>query len=272
MKFLLSMALVSACFISNASADASNTFEIANTALNTILARTNNLTNAIKAWDGTNLLAALNDIHGPSVATNEYIYNVTKQLQEHPGVFNQIQAFKIGTPAQRLAYAVNASIANLVRRKHNFDASHVTTSVVMDLTDLMIASRNFSNVLTKLVPKELQRVAGNMISQNLDSLQQGINCFNGTASACSPAIVNPNRTYDLAVRYHAMKPDGDSYSETVPWEAASNRHEKVVQVLFDTGKVDPDSRDNDGDNGNRPNLSIESTSTYSASSRSFTAA
>ncbi|RMZ80141.1 hypothetical protein DV737_g3065, partial [Chaetothyriales sp. CBS 132003] len=208
MKFLLSVALASACFISNASGDAGEAYKVADDALNTIMARTENMTNAIKAWDGTDLQAALYNIHVPSASTTKYVVDTAELLQQYSATFDNTQAFKIGSPSQRLAYAVNASIANLVRRKDDFDTAHVSEAVIQDLTALLSASRNFSDALSRLLPEKLQVVADNMKAQNLDSLQQGIDCFNGTSSACYTVIINPNRTYELAVRYNAMKADG----------------------------------------------------------------
>lgn len=210
-KFWLLSTLACGCFISNAAAESNEAYQLADRQLKRVNELTKNLTEAISDWDGTDLQASFSNIHLPSVSLAEYITNATGLLREQQAVLDNTQSFKIGTPAQRLAYAVNASIATLIRRKDDFDAASIGVIVIDDLTSLMTASRNFSQALTSLVPQSLQPVAVNLETQNIGSLQQGIDCFNGAASACSETIVDPNRTFELAVRYNAMKRDGSPF-------------------------------------------------------------
>lgn len=207
-NFLLFFALACGCFIANVAAGSNEAYMLANSELKRIMELTNNLTDAINDWDGTDLQASLNNIHLPSVSMVEIIANATGSLRQQQTTLDGTQSFKIGTPAQRLAYAVNASIATLIRRKKDFDAASIGLVVIDDLKSLMAVSQNFSGALTSLVPESLRPVAVNLETQNIGSLQQGIDCFNGTTSACTETIVDPNRTFELAIRYNAMKPDG----------------------------------------------------------------
>lgn len=213
MKLLFSpAALTTALFASRVIADASEAYNVAYHELEAIHDLTDNLTEAIKAWDGTSLQASLNNIHNPSVSTTTYIAEAAERLLEHRQTqFDKVQSFKIGSPSQRLAYAVNASIASLISRKGAFDDLHASPIVVQDVAGLLSASRNFSEALVYLVPDLLQPVANNLKAQTLDSLQQGVDCFNGTDFACHAGTVDTERTYDLAVRYNAMKPDGSPF-------------------------------------------------------------
>lgn len=209
MKLTLSLALVGAGFITNACAQNSGqTYQLATKELLRIQDLTNNLTDAVTAWDGSDLQTALSNIHGPAESTVDYITNATEKLKKHDTTFGITQAFKIASPTQRLAYAVNASVAALNRRKSDFDDAEIGTIVISDLESLLSASQSFAETLIEHVPTNLRPVANSLKVQTIDSLQQGISCFNGTSSACSTAIVDPNRTYDLAVRYDAMKKDG----------------------------------------------------------------
>lgn len=205
-KLLILLTLISA-----ATAGSSAAFQLADQRLTSIKGMTDKLTDAISSWDGTDLQASLNNIHLPSVSLVEYINNSSALLSQQQVTFDNTQSFKIGTPAQKLSYAVNASIATLIRRKGSFDASKLGLIVIDDLKSLLTASRNFSQTLTGLVPEALRPVAVNLEAQNIDSLQQGIDCFSGTASACIGAIIDPNRTLELAIRYNAMKPDGSPF-------------------------------------------------------------
>ncbi|KAJ6786845.1 hypothetical protein PWT90_10661 [Aphanocladium album] len=205
-KLLILLTLVSTVI-----AGSSEAFNLADQQLTRITAMTSNLTDAISSWDGTDLQTSLSNIHLPSVSLVEFIGSSAGLLSQQQVTLDNTQAFKIGTPAQKLAYAVNASIATLIRRKDDFDAAKIGMIVIEDLRNLLTASRNFSQTLTSLVPKSLRPVAVNLAAQNIDSLQQGIDCFNGTASACIRTIVDPNRTLELAIRYNAMKPDGSPF-------------------------------------------------------------
>lgn len=203
--------LILLTLISTVIAGSSDAFSLADQQLTRIASLANNLTDAINSWDGTNLQTALSNIHVPSGSLVEFIGNSSNLLGQQHATFDTTQSFKIGSPAQKLAYAVNASIATLIRRKGDFDASKLGLIVIGDLQSLLAASKDFSQTLTKLVPETLQPVAVNLAAQNIDSLQQGLDCFNGAASACIGTIVDPNRTMELAIRYNAMKPDGSPF-------------------------------------------------------------
>lgn len=209
MRLSFSLAAVGGWFITKAFAQNSHqTYQMATNELGRIRDLTNNLTDAVAAWDGTDLQTALSNIHNPAEGTVEYITNATEKLQNHDITFGITQAFRIATPTQRLAYAVNASVATLNRRKDDFEAADIGTIVISDLQNLLNTSKTFAETLISYVPMDLRPVADNLKSQTIESLQQGIDCFNGTTSACSTVIVDPDRTYELAVRYDAMKRDG----------------------------------------------------------------
>lgn len=208
LSFSLKAAAI-AVFVPTAFAqNAGQTYRQASANLKRIQDLTSNLTDAITAWDGSNLQAALSNIHVPTEGTVNYITNATKALQGHDTTFDLTQAFKIASPTQRLAYAVNASVAALNRRREDFDAAHIASVVITDLESLLSASEDFASTLVSHVPKDLRPVADNLKSQTIDSLQQGIDCFNGTTSACSTAVVDTERTFELAIRYDAMRRDG----------------------------------------------------------------
>jgi hypothetical protein len=190
------------------SQSAGDTYQLATLSLERIQTLTENLTEGIQNWDGSDLTTALSDIHMPAEGLVDYIKNATESMQSQDTTFSLNQAFRIASPTQRLAYAVNASIATLNRRLDNFESAQISAIVVTDLQSLLNATRDFADGLIRHVPTNLRPVAVNMKAQNIDSLQQGIDCFGGTDSACSTAIVDPNRTYELAIRYDAMKRDG----------------------------------------------------------------
>lgn len=208
MMFLRPLALIGVCLVSSAVAGSSKSFNIATQELEHIKFLTTNLTDAIKAWDGKSLVGALDNIHRPTNATTEYILNATEVLKQHPTTFDMTQAFRIGSPSQNLAYAVNASIATLERRRDDFMANAMGPIVVPDIQGLLNATQGFSEVLTSYVAKDLRPVAANIQVQFVNSLQQGIDCFSGKVETCQTAIVNPNRTRKLALKYNAMTPDG----------------------------------------------------------------
>lgn len=205
---LLHSLLVGACVVSSAIAGSSKTFDVVTQELHHVRFLTNNLTDAIAAWDGHNYAAALENIHYPSQAMVDYVINATDVLKQYPTTFDLTQAFRIGSPAQRLAYAVNASIATLERRGPEIKTMLMEPVVVLDLSRLLNATRGFSAVLSSYVPKDLRPVATTIQGQFVASLQQGIDCFSGQNNVCQTAIVDPNRTYKLAIKYNAMKPNG----------------------------------------------------------------
>ncbi|KAK0384870.1 hypothetical protein NLU13_7348 [Sarocladium strictum] len=185
-----------------------DTYHFATTSLEAIKALTDNLTQAIQDWDGSDLATALSNIHEPAEGLVEYMSNATKTLLGNDKMFSLNQAFRIASPTQRLAYSANASVANLNRRLPEFKRAQVNAIVVNDLKSLLNATQDFSDSLISHVPSDLYPVAVNLRALNVNSLQQGIDCFGGTDSACSAAVVDPDRTYELAVRYDAMKEDG----------------------------------------------------------------
>lgn len=208
MRLFRPLALVAVCLVSSAVAGSSKSFNIAVQELNHMRFLTNNLTDSIYAWDGKSFVGALNNIHYPSNATSEYIINATEVLKKYPTTFDLTQAFRIGSPAQNLAYAVNKSVAMLERRKHDFDENSMGPIVIPDLQALLNATMGFSTLLTSYVLEDLRPVAKNIQTQFVESLQQGIDCFNGKKDVCQTAIVDPNRAPELALKYNAMKPDG----------------------------------------------------------------
>lgn len=213
MKLALSLLLGSACLVSNARAGSSKTFNLATETLVQVQNMTEHLTESIKAWDGKSLQDALTNIHNPGNATASYVVNATQVLKDYPTVFDLTQAFKIGSPTQRLAYAVNASIAALIRRKGDFDAAQITPIVAADVQTLLNATQDFADLIISYVLPNLQPVANNMNMQIVNSLQQGLDCFHNVSAetTCTTGIANSTRTYNLAVQYNAMKPDGAPY-------------------------------------------------------------
>ena len=208
MKLTFLLLVGSVCFFSSARAGSEQPLQVATRELSHIQDLTNNLTDVIKAWDGTSLTFALNNIHAIANDTVSYLVYAAETLKKHPTTFDNTQAFKIGTPTQRLAYAVNASIAALNGRKSSFDEAQINEIAITDVQNLLDASDEFSNVLIGFIPNELRPIAENVKAQIIDSLQQGVNCFNNISSACSLAVADADRTYDLAVRYNAMRKDG----------------------------------------------------------------
>lgn len=202
------LALMGACLVGLAVAGSSESFDIALQELEHVKFLTNNLTDAVNAWDGKSVPLALYNIHQPANATTVYVRNATDVLKQHPATFDITQAFRIGSPAQDLAYAVNASIATLQRRKDDFVAAGITPIVVPDLENLLNATQAFGEVLTSYVDEGLRVVAQNLQQQIIDSLQQGIACFEDKNMTCETAIVDPDRTRKLALKYNAMKPNG----------------------------------------------------------------
>lgn len=208
MKLLLSLALCSACFMPTAYAGSDESYDVATQELDRIQGLTQDLADGIRGWDGSDLQTALDNIHTPAEETTNYIMNATEKLQKLATTFSITQSFKIASPTQRLAYAVNASVATLADRRDEFESTGITSIVVTDLESLLSASQGFARTLISYVPDVLQPVALNLQNQIIDSLNQGINCFNGTTSACITDTIDTTRTYDLAVRYDAMKADG----------------------------------------------------------------
>ena len=208
MKLTFSLLVGIVCFFSNARAGSEQPLHVATRELNHIQDLTNNLTDVIKAWDVTSLTFALNNIHAIANDTVTYVLHAAEVLKKHPTTFDNTQAFKIGTPTQRLAYAVNASIAALNGRKRSFDEAQINEIAISDVQNLLDASSEFSDVLISFVPNNLRPIAENVKAQIINSLQQGLGCFNNISSACSLAVVDADRTYDLAVRYNAMRKDG----------------------------------------------------------------
>lgn len=203
-----SLALMGACLGGLAVAGSSESFDIAVQELEHVKFLTNNLTESVSAWDGKSVELALYNIHQPANATTVYVRNATDVLKQYPTTFDMTQAFRIGSPAQDLAYAVNASIATLQRRKDDFVAAGITPIVVPDLEDLLNATIGFGKVLVSYVEQDLQPVAQNLQVQIIESLQQGIACFEDKNMTCETAIVDPDRTRKLALKYNAMKPNG----------------------------------------------------------------
>ena len=203
-----SLALMGACLVGLAVAGSGHSFNIAIEKLDHIKLLTNNVTESIKGWDGKSLEGALHQIHEPSDATTVYVNGATKDLEQNPTTFDLTQAFRIGSPAQELAYAVNASIATLHERKDDFVALGITSIVVQDIDTLLNARIAFGKILVSYVDQDLQPVAQNIQQQIIDSLQQGKACFQNDNTTCETAIVDPNRTRQLALEYNAMKPNG----------------------------------------------------------------
>lgn len=208
MMFLRPLAFIGLWLVSSAIAGSSESFNVATEELKHIDFLTANLTDSINAWDGKDFVKALNNIHYPTNATAEYILNATEVLKQYPTTFDITQAFRIGSPAQNLAYTVNASVATLARRKHDFHANAMDSIVITDLKGLLNATRGFSGLLTSYVTKEVRPVAKNIQVQFIKSLQQGVDCFGGKNASCHTAIADPNRTHKLALKYNAMKPNG----------------------------------------------------------------
>lgn len=203
-----SLALMGACLVGLAVAGSSESFDVALQELEHVQFLTNNLTESVNAWDGKNVDLALFNIHQPANATTIYVRNATDVLKQHPTTYDITQAFRIGSPAQDLAYAVNASIASLHRKKDAFVAAGIPSIVVLDLKDLLNATVGFGEVLTSYVDEDLRVVAQNLQQQIIKSLEQGITCFENKNMTCETAVVDPDRTRKLALKYNAMKPNG----------------------------------------------------------------
>lgn len=183
-------------------------YQLSTQSLEGIATLTQNLTKAILSWDGSDLATALSDVHQPAVGLVQYLTNATGAMQAYDTIFSMNQAFRVASPSQRAAYAVNASIAALNKRVNDFNNASLTSIVMSDLKSLMNATENFSGGLIAHIPSDLGPVAENLKAQYVNSLQQGLDCFGGTDSACITAVVNPNTTYELAVKYNAMQPNG----------------------------------------------------------------
>lgn len=219
MKPRLSLTLFGTVLLSRVNAGSDETFQLLTSQLQNIQMRTENLTNAIYNWNEGNSdnpleqLSAIDNIHWPSADLVTYATNATEALLKVPTTFDLTQAFRIASPVQRFAYAANHSVAALNSRHSVFVKLGSSPVVIVnsDLQDLRSATQNFSQVLISYIPKNLQPVAYALERQVINSINMGLACYAQNDSlipACSTAAVNPNITFELAVKYGAIKPNG----------------------------------------------------------------
>lgn len=162
-----------------------------------------------------NFSGELNDALAIQTATgvlNDATYNATLACAQI-GNLSVSDSEALGAFTQGLAYAVNASIATLISKKPLFEKLGIAQLVVGSLQSLMAGSYAFSATVLQKVPPELQIVSAALSTQVGESIGEGIQCFNGTASACITTIANPDRTRLQAILNDTIN-DGSSIRAT----------------------------------------------------------
>ncbi|CAF9929984.1 MAG: hypothetical protein GOMPHAMPRED_005533 [Gomphillus americanus] len=197
--------------------------------LNTVLSSlqvirdlTVNSTWIIGNFTGSNITQAL-AISKATQVIDDATYNATLAIKQI-GNLSVSDAEVLGAFSQDLAYAVNASIATLISKKPLFEKLNLATLVVPSLQGLALGSYAFSSTILTKVPQELQTVSTALSYQVIESIAEGIHCFNGTASSCITTIVNPDRTRIQAIENGTI--NGAPAVKATGWLAL------VVAVVF----------------------------------------
>lgn len=177
--------------------------------LTEILILTNETIPKIASFNGSSLEGTI-PIDSATSQVISAIQNSTKAVQANPDTLSNAAAEAIGPNTQALAYTVNASVATLIRKKPQFAMVKALPFVVLSLQQQANASNNFSSVVLGKIPTGLRPFAEAINSQLSDSIQLGIECFNGRNESCNPNVVNASRTYDYAVEIGAI-PKSDAY-------------------------------------------------------------
>lgn len=170
--------------------------------LNHIVVLTRNLTGQIADLeaDKDNLSPGLTQalaINASTYGLIDYIQNTTRTVKMDPDMLPDSAALELGPYTQSLAYAVNASIATLIRKKPQFNTLGSTGLVIESLKLQKNYSISLSNAILNKIDEQLQPVAAALSAQPADSIQEGLDCYSKNES-CYTAIVNSTRTLQAA--------------------------------------------------------------------------
>ncbi|KAF2159941.1 hypothetical protein M409DRAFT_29551 [Zasmidium cellare ATCC 36951] len=159
---------------------------------------TMNVTGEIAKVAGSDLSTAL-PVQSATTNLVNYINNATAALNKF-GALNLTsdEALVLGPYTQGLAYTVNASIATLIGKKPDFLQLNLGPLVITSLQQQQNASVDFSKAILGRIPPDIYPVATAINSQITNSLQQGLDCFNGMNETCNATPVNASRTLDYA--------------------------------------------------------------------------
>ena len=191
-------------------------------ALEVIRDLTINSTWIIGNFTGSNVTQAI-AIQTATQVIDDATYNSTLAIKQI-GNLSVSDAEVLGAFSQDLAYAVNASIATLISKKPIFEKLGLASLVVPSLQGLAFGSYVFSSTILTKVPQELQSVSSALSAQVVESITEGIQCFNGTASSCITTIANPDRTRIQAIENGTL--NGAPAVKVTGWLAL------VVAVFF----------------------------------------
>ncbi|KAL9110842.1 MAG: hypothetical protein Q9227_004642 [Pyrenula ochraceoflavens] len=196
MKFLLPLfvACATASFIGTPSVKKAALVErdaaTVTSAIASIQSATQKLSTAVKGFNGA---AQAPGVQSASEAVVNAIKSGTKAVQGS-GPLSQTDALTLTEPVQNLGSLVQSTVNDVISKKSAFDSAGVGSVVLDQLKQQRDASKTFSDTVTSKVPQALQAVAANLASPINNSLNKGVNAYQGESSSGGGSSANGSMT------------------------------------------------------------------------------